>query len=174
MYLAHPATGIQLGQIQIQNNPTLNYDQLVIQPRTLGYNLYKLVFQVSMTYSSIFTSQTYSYFKVQPSGLVILGVFGATGGGTYQMAIGLSQMLTLNPQLYSYDLDGIADMTKMNFTFYCQVIDNNVAYGYPQIYYNSDLDLLTIKKNYAQSSEVQNLFNENNTQHSCFSSIGIF
>lgn len=173
MYYANSATGAQLSQIAIKNNPTVNYDQLVIQPNTLSYNLYKLVFQVSMTYNNIYTSQAYSYFKLQPSGLVVLGIYGATGG-TYQLALGLNQTFTLNPQKYSYDLDGIADFSKLNFTFYCQVIDNNLAYGYPQLYYNSDLDLLTIKNNYAQSAEVQTLFSQNKTQHSCFSSIGNF
>lgn len=149
----------------------MNYDQLVIQPATFGYGLYKLVFQVSMVYNSIYTSQVYSYIQVKPSGLIVLAVYGSTGGGTYQMAMGINQTLTLSPRSYSYDLDNVANIGQLNFTFYCQVIDNGVAYGYPQLYYNTDLDLLTIKNSYATDTAIQNLFDTNNTQHSCFSSI---
>ena len=91
--------------------------------------------------------------------------------GTYQMAMGYGQTLTLDPRTYSYDLDSIANMKSLNFTFYCQVIDNGVPYGYPGLYYNSDLDLYTMQTNYAQDTDIQNLFNSNNTQHSCFTSI---
>jgi hypothetical protein len=171
MYTANQASGAQQSQVSMSNNPTVNYDRLVIQPSTLSYNLYKLVFQVSMTYNNIYTNQVYSYIKVVPSGLIIRAVNGAPGGGTYQMALGTSQTLTMDPRSYSSDTDGIANVNKMNFTFYCQVIDNGVAYGYPQIYYNTDLDLLTIANNYYQSNDIQNLFNSNNTQRSCFSSI---
>ncbi len=169
--MANQVTGAQLNQVTLSNNPTINYDQLVIQPSTLGYNLYKLIFQVRMTYNSIYVNEVYSYIQVVPSGLLVNSVNGAIGGGTYQMALGTGQALTLDPRSHSTDVDGIANIKTLNFTIYCQVIDNGVAYGYPQLYYNTNLDLLTIAKNYAQSSDIQNLFNSNNTQHSCFSSI---
>lgn len=171
IYTASQTTGTQQSKVTITNNPTVNYDQLVLQPATLSYNLYKVMFQATMTYNSIYTSTAYSYIKIQPSGLVVLAVYGAVGGGTYQMAMGYSQTLTLDPRSYSYDLDSIANMNSLNFTFYCQVIDNGVAYGYPAVYYNNDLDLYSLKTSYSSSSDIQNLFNANNTQHSCFTSI---
>lgn len=149
----------------------MNYDQLVLQPSTLSYGLYKLVFQVSMTFSSIYTSQVFSYILVKPSGLIIMSVYGSTGGGTYQMALGLSQTLKLDPRSFSDDLDNLVNFNSLNFTFKCRVIDAGVTYGYPQLFYNDDLDLYKIATNYQSSSNIQALFNPNNTQHSCFSSI---
>lgn len=172
LYTVNRATGVEDKQVAILKNPTVNYDQLVIQPTTLDYNLYKVVFQVSMTYNSIYTSQAFSYLEVKPSGLVIVSVYGASGGGTYQMAIGVGQTLALDPQKYSFDLDASVDLGKVNFTFYCQVIDNGVAYGYPQLFYNVDLDLLTLDSKYAYSTDIQKLFYANNTERSCFSSVG--
>lgn len=163
-----------MNQIQISatTNPTVNYDQLVFQAGSLNYNLYMLSFQVSMQYNSIYTSQVISYMQVLPSGLVISSINGAIGGGTYETSLGTSQTLTLDPVKYSYDIDSIAIIANLNFSFYCQVIDSGIAYGYPQIYYNSNIDLFTLKNNFSQNANIQQLFNTNNTQHSCFNSIG--
>lgn len=125
-----------------------------------------------MTYNSVlYTDTATTYIQVVPSGLVIVALDGSQGSGTYEIAIGTSQVLTLDPVGYSYDIDSLASMANLKFTYYCKVIDNAVEYDYPQLYYANYLDLLTMQNNYASNLNIQQFFNSNNT-HSCFNSIG--
>lgn len=167
-------TGDQLKQVVIPtNNPTVNYADLVIQPGTLPYGLYKFVFTVTMNYNSMYTNQVESYVKVVPSGLLISAMASAPRGGTYQITRGTNQTILLNPGAYSQDIDGLAALKKLNYSFYCRVIDNNVIKDFVQISSGVYLDLLTIKNNFSSNSFIQSLVNSNNKQ-SCFDSTSIF
>lgn len=57
VYALNKATGNQVSQVSLSSNPTSNYAELVIQPNTLGYSVYKAVYQVTMSYNSIYTDQ---------------------------------------------------------------------------------------------------------------------
>lgn len=170
IYKVDNKTGNQLGLVAIANNPTLNYADLVIQPSTLSYGLYKFVYMVTMNYNSIYTNQVETYIKVVPSGLLISSLVNAPSGGTYQITRGTSQAIQLNPGTYSKDVDVLISMKSLNYSFYCRVIDNSLTNDFVQISYGVYLDLLTMKKNYTSSSFIQSYVNANTSQ-SCFDSI---
>ena len=56
IFLVNDSTGLDVAQItsiNSANNPTVDYNDLVIQPSTLSAGLYKFVFQVNLTDSSL-------------------------------------------------------------------------------------------------------------------------
>lgn len=118
-----------------------------------------------------YTDTDRSYFRVDPSGLIILSMYGSSSG-TYEMAIGTNQQLTLDPVKYSYDIDSLAIISSLQFKFYCKVFDKGVEYNYPQIYYQEYLDLYTLANNYSSNPNIPQFFNANNS-HSCFGSKGL-
>lgn len=118
----------------------------------------------------LYTDTAQSFFEVDPSGLVISSIYGSTSG-SYEMAIGTNQSLTLDPVRYSYDIDSLANISALSFQFFCKVIDNGVEYSYPQIYYNDDLDLFTLLSNYSSNPSIPQFFDPNNN-HTCFISTG--
>lgn len=173
IYNVDKATGNQLSLVTLSNNPTVNYAELVIQPNTLGFGLYKAVYQVTMSYNTIYTSQIETYFEIDPAGLVISSIYGSPGGGTYETNRGIGQTIQLTPVYYSYDIDGIATISKLKFQFYCSVIDNGISYDPPQLYSNVFIDMLTLQKNYSSNPNIQSLVQSSSTP-SCFNSISIF
>lgn len=173
LYRIDPSTGSQLGQVSLASNPSASYAELVISPNTLGYNLYKAVYQVSMSFNSIYTNQIETYFQIAPAGLVISTLYGAPGGGTFETSRGIGQSIQLDPVSYSYDIDAVVQMKSLRFLYYCQVIDNGVAAGYPQLFYNQNLDLLTTKTNYSTNPAIQQLMLSTTTP-SCFTSTSNF
>jgi hypothetical protein len=131
-------SGLIEQQIQIKNNPTLNYAELVLQPQTLTYGLYRLVYNVTMNYKengSLFTSSADTYINVIPSGLLIssLKMSQPMFGGTIQITRGLNQKIEFDPFLFTYDIDSVAVITSLTFKYSCQIIDSNIPSGYPQI-----------------------------------------
>lgn len=169
VYTIDRATGNQIGQISLTANPTSAYAELVIDPNTLSYNLYRAVYRVSMTFNSIYTNEVETFFEVAPAGLVISTLYGAPGGGTFETSRGIGQSIQLDPVTYSSDIDGVAKISSLKFSFFCQVIDNNVQAGYPQLFYNQNLDLLTMKNNFSSNPAIQQLMLSTTTP-SCFSS----
>ena len=141
IYEVNPQTGLDLNKIQLPNNPTINYAQLVIQPQTFGYGLYRFEFTVKMTFSSItnssidYSSQISTYVQIDPSGIVISSLSLSQGiyGGTIEISRGQQQSIAFNPYLNSYDIDSILVITTLNFKYSCQIIDSYVPSGYPQL-----------------------------------------
>ena len=68
--MVNPLNGFEEQSVVINNNPTINYAELVLQPQTLAYGLYRFIYTVTMTNNN-FTSQIDTYIQVIPSGLVI-------------------------------------------------------------------------------------------------------
>lgn len=99
-------------------------------------------------------------------------MYGAPGGGTFETNRGIGQTIVLSPVPFSYDIDGVANIATQSFKFYCQVIDNNVPYGYPQLYYGQNIDLLTVKTNYSTNPGIPTLMQSTTTPF-CFSSTSI-
>ena len=172
IYRVNNVTGNPTSQIVIDPsvNPTVNYANLVIQPGSLSYGLYMFVYSVTMNFNSIYTNQVATYIQVNPSGILVSSLYGSPAGGIYETSRGTGQSIQLNPVQYSSDIDALVQMKNLNFYFYCQVINNGAPYGYPQISYGVNLDLLTMQKNYSTNSIINSFVNANNIQ-SCFSSI---
>jgi hypothetical protein len=136
IYAINKQTGLDINKIELFNNPTINYAQLVIQPQTLNYGLYKFVYVVTMSYtlnSTVFSSQVSTYVKIEPSGLILSSLSLRQGiyGGTIEISRGQQQTITFNPYLNSYDIDSILVITTLKFKYSCQLIDSNVESGFP-------------------------------------------
>jgi hypothetical protein len=119
-------------QIFINNNPTINYADLVLQPQTLSYGVYKIVFTVKMA-NIIFTDHAFTYFQIIPSGLVLssLKLSQPMYGGTIEITRGQNQQIQFDPYLFTYDIDNVAVITSLEFKYSCQLIESNIPQGYP-------------------------------------------
>jgi len=130
-------TGLNERQIFINNNPTLNYAELVLQPQTLDYGLYRVVYTLKMSGANLtsFESQIDTFIQIIPSGLVISALRSSQPmyGGTVEISRGFDQQIQFNPFLHSYDIDSVAVITSLSFKYSCQIIDSNIQNGYPQI-----------------------------------------
>jgi hypothetical protein len=117
-------------EIVFKNNPTLNNADLVIQPNTLEYGLYKFTFKVTLDNFNLISSHIDTYVNVTPSGLVVqaLSLSGKKndGGGCIEVTRGLNESIQFNPYLNSYDIDSLAVMTSQVFEYMIQIIDNDV------------------------------------------------
>ena len=137
IYMLNQMTSINERKIFINNNPTLNYAELVLQPHTLNYGIYRIVYTVKMSGSNLtsFESQIDTFIQIIPSGLVISALRSSQPvyGGTIEITRGLDQQIQFNPFLHSYDIDSEAVITSLSFKYSCQIIDSNIQHGYPQI-----------------------------------------
>jgi hypothetical protein len=140
IYEINELNGLDINQKDLLNNPTINYAQLVIQPKTLNYGLYRFVYTVTMTLSSsntnssVFFDQVSTFVKIEPSGLVLSTLSLSQGmyGGTIEISRGQQQPIAFNPYLHSYDIDSLLVITTLHFKYSCQIIDSNVESGFPQ------------------------------------------
>jgi hypothetical protein len=143
VYAANSQNGVKLNKINIDSNPTIYNSELVIKQNSLDYGLYLIVNQVDMKWNKqLMTSENYTYVKIVPSGIVLKGL----EGGLNEIRIGTVQGLEINPVKYSHDLDFVISVSKLNYEFYCQVIESNVEQGYPSLTSNSFLNLDQLKK----------------------------
>ena len=169
IYEINEKTSLEMNKIELFNNPTINYAQLVIQPQTLNYGLFRFVYLVTMSYtrnSTLFSSQVSTYVKIEPSGLIISSLSLRQGiyGGTIEISRGQQQPITFNPYLNSYDIDSILAITTLKFKYSCQLIDSNVESGFPQLPgTNTTIFLSDIKTN-----ATLQLYDK------CFNSTGVF
>ena len=112
-------TGLNERQIFLKNNPTLNYAELVLQPQTLNYGLYKIVYTLKLSGSNLttFQSQIDTFIQIIPSGLVISALRSSQPmyGGTVEITRGFDQQIQFNPFLHSYDIDSVAVVTSLTF-----------------------------------------------------------
>jgi hypothetical protein len=122
----------QQQQIFLKNNPTINYADLVLQPQTLSYGVYKIVFTVKMA-NTIFSASAFTFIRIIPSGLVLssLSLSQPMYGGTIEITRGQNQTIKFNPYRFTYDIDNVAVITSLTFKYSCQIIDSNAQQGYP-------------------------------------------
>jgi hypothetical protein len=134
IYMLNKLTGINEQQIFLTDNPTVNYADLVIQPNSLAYGLYRIVYTVKMTWADL-QSQIDTFIQVIPSGLVISALRSSQPmyGGTIEIERGYDQEIQFNPFINSYDIDSVAIITSLTFKYSCQIIDSKIEMGYPQI-----------------------------------------
>ncbi len=127
-------TGNFLEEVFIANNPTITYACLVLQPKTLSYGLYKIIFTVTMENVS-FTSSAQTFIKIIPSGLVLSSLKSSQPmyGGTIEITRGQNQKIEFDPFIFTYDIDNVAVISSLTFKYACQIIDSNVPQGYPKI-----------------------------------------
>jgi hypothetical protein len=119
-------------QIFINNNPTINYADLVLQPQTLSYGLYRIVFTVTMIATDC-SASSFTYIRIIPSGLVLssLKLSQPMYGGTIEITRCQKQIIQFDPYLFTYDIDNVVVITSLTFKYACQLIESNIPQGYP-------------------------------------------
>ncbi len=103
-------------KIDLSSNPTWQMTSIVIQAYTLNYGIYAFNFQTNVTIDSVFlTNNITTYVKITPTGLAVYGLKNGVSG----LLIGTQQSFSLNPVLYSLDLDYLIQSTNLQYKFYC-------------------------------------------------------
>ena len=117
------ATYQVLKVVDLSNNPSIVSSGLYIPENTLYYGLYEVIYQINVIMTAYpylnTTISGYSYFKIVPTGLTINGI----ENGVTSLFIGSNQEFYLTPANYSYDLDELADLSSLNYKYYCRTID---------------------------------------------------
>ena len=128
----------------LTSNPTWQSTSLVIQPNSLAYGLYAFNFQVNVTIvkaTNIFLSNNITtYVQINPTGLVVYGLQNGVSG----LLVGAQQSFSLNPALYSLDLDSLIKPSSLQFKFYCNTIKPN---SNTIVNTTQSIDLFTYKNN---------------------------
>ena len=120
-------TGIDETQIYLKTNPTMAYAELVLQPQTLSYGLYRIVFTATQIFDNStekLSNSIDTFIEIIPSGLVIssLRLSKPMYGGTIEITRGSSQSIQFDPYLFTYDIDGVAVITNLKFEYSCQIV----------------------------------------------------
>ncbi len=128
IFMVNNMTGIDETRIYLNTNPTLIYAELVLQPQTLSYGLYRIVFTATqiLSYSTEKLSNSIDTFiEIVPSGLVVssLRLSKPMYGGTIEITRGSNQSIQFNPYLLTYDIDGVAVITSLKFEYSCQIVN---------------------------------------------------
>jgi hypothetical protein len=147
-------------QIFITNNPTINYADLVLQPQTLSYGLYRIVFTVKMIDTNC-SSSAITFIQIIPSGLVLstLKLSQPIFGGTIEITRGQNQQIQFDPFLFTYDIDNVAVITSLTFKYSCQLIESNIPQGYPLQTGSNETIYLDILKSNLSLSQLNTCFN---------------
>ena len=84
-------------QIVLKNNPTINYAELILQPQTLPYGLYRVVYTLTMTATNLIDSSE-TFIQIIPSGLVLSTLKSSQPiyGGTIEITRGWNQTIKFN------------------------------------------------------------------------------
>jgi len=128
IFIVNNMTGIDKTQIYLKTNPTLAYAELVLQPQTLSYGLYRIVFTATQIFSDStekLSNSIDTFIEIIPSGLVIssLKLSRPMYGGTIEITRGSNQSIQFNPYLFTYDIDGVAVITSLKFEYSCQIVN---------------------------------------------------
>ena len=121
-------TGLDDKQIYLNTNPTLTYAELVLQPQTLSYGLYRIVFKATQIISNStekLSNSIDTFIEIVPSGLVVssLKLSKPMYGGTIEITRGSNQSIQFDPYLFTYDIDRTAVITSLKFEYSCQIVN---------------------------------------------------
>jgi hypothetical protein len=154
-------------QIFLKDNPTINYADLVLQPQTLSYGLYRIVLAVKMT-NTVFSDSDFTYIRIIPSGLVLssLKLSQPMFGGTIEITRGQNQQIQFDPFLFTYDIDSEAVITSLTFKYSCQLIESNIPKGYPLMPGTNQTIHLDEFKSNPSLSQLNACFNSSGTTYS--------
>jgi hypothetical protein len=118
-------------EIQIQNNPTLNYAELVLQPQTLDYATYHIYFSVTfkLNENNLTKLTVDTFLRVNASGLALstLKLSKPMFGGMIEITRGRNQTIDFDPFLFTYDIDGKAVITQLSFRYTCELVINGMT-----------------------------------------------
>jgi hypothetical protein len=128
IFMVNNMTGQDEIKINLYTNPTLVYAELVLQPQTLSYGLYRIVFTATTVFynsTNKLSNSINTFIEIIPSGLVIssLKLSKPMYGGTIEITRGSNQSIPFNPYLFTYDIDGVAVITGLKFEYSCQIVN---------------------------------------------------
>jgi hypothetical protein len=131
IFIVNNMTRLDEKQIYLKTNPTLTYAELVLQPQTLSYGLYRIVFTATQILSNStekLSNSIDTFIRIVPSGLVIssLKLSRPMYGGTIEITRGSSQSIQFDPYLFSYDIDTVAVITSLKFEYSCQIANQAI------------------------------------------------
>jgi hypothetical protein len=154
VYQVSRSTGSIMTEIAIDStNPTQYNSELVMQPNTLNYALYKIVYHVEID-KTLKTS--FTYIDVLPTGISIY----VYPNRIERVEIGNQQSIQLDPITYSIDIDKLVVFSNLVFKFYCKPEDPGSITDFPKANGNY-IDLLAFR----QDSNLARTMNHN---YSCF------
>lgn len=142
LYRVNEMAGLDEQKIILKNNPTLNYAELILQPKTLEYGLYRIVITiVTKLNESSFSISNDTFIQITPSGLVLstLKQSQPMFGSAIEISRGLNQTIEFDPFLFTYDIDMLAVITSLTFKYTCQKVVSNIPQGFPKIPATKDI-----------------------------------
>ncbi|CAF1114628.1 unnamed protein product, partial [Brachionus calyciflorus] len=145
--------------IKLENNPTVNYSQLIITSNIMEYGVYKLVHWVYVKVDTGYLKDIPNeiehfidvFIHIVPGGIALF----CLENGLDNIKIGKKQTLELNPIKYAYDMDFLVTANSLNYTFYCKQINSsqNIK-DIRDIDFSESDDLLSFK--YSKNSSLKN------------------
>ncbi|CAF0983692.1 unnamed protein product, partial [Brachionus calyciflorus] len=145
--------------IKLENNPTVNYSQLIITSNILEYGVYKLTHWVYVKVDTGYLKDIPNeiehfidvFIQIVPGGIALF----CLENGLDNIKIGKKQTLELNPIKYAYDMDFLVTANSLNYTFFCKQINSsqNIK-DIRDIDFSESDDLLSFK--YSRNSSLKN------------------
>ena len=117
-----PATLLPIINIDLSTNPTSASSELVVKENTLDYGIYKFTLQVPVTYNlvnQITSNLIETYVQIIPTGLAVFAI----ENGVSSVLIGSRQAFSLQPSIYTIDMDSIITPDKLSFTYFCKTVN---------------------------------------------------
>ena len=135
-----------LSAFSLTNNPSASSAQLVLPSNSLSYGIYAIKYTATLNVitanPSVHTSSLTVYVKVLPAGIVVRGL----SNGVQSTTIGNSQSISIEPAIFSYDLDSTANIKTLPYKFYCRQVNSGVYGSYPTYANLTMMDLRTQKE----------------------------
>ena len=118
--------------LNLASNPTSASSVLVIRENTLDYGLYLFSLEVGVTYNTISfvaSNVAQTFIQIIPTGLAVFAI----QNGVSSVLIGSLQAFSLQPSIYTIDMDDIVTPDKLSFTYFCKTVNlsdpNSVFYS---------------------------------------------
>ena len=130
--------------IDLTKNPTSRKSELVIKENFLGYGLYRLVYQVKVTFngiSQISSNVAETFIQIIPTGLAVFGI----KNGVSSVLLGSLQSFNLQPSVFSIDYDNKTHPNQLKFVYYCRTVNQSDTNSLNSS--SNQIDLLTYKYN---------------------------
>ena len=160
------SNGSIIGAVNISSIDSSAMSEIVIPALFLPYGYYNFAFQFNFSYTNelmltkTFYSTVNTYVQIVPTGIAVSGF----PNGMSQSLFGTKQQVAIDPGTNSVDLDYIADPSKLNYTFYCRVINASDTSAFSV--YPTDVNSTTL----VNVTRVKNLYLITYDNLTCFKS----
>ena len=122
-------------EIDLTDNPTSDKNELVIQPNTLPYGLYMITYGIYSKGDNSLLSQQSTFVKVIETGIAVYGL----EYGTSNLKLGYAQIIVFEPNKFTFDFDYIADVSSLDYKYFCAKLEQNDNSSTSSINFGSEL-----------------------------------